>query len=273
MKANKAERPNRLGLKVVPGLLALLAAVAGLVFAGEKLRAVYIEQCVIADMKRQVAIDCVPGKMVQPGTIAEEFGLRVGANLACIDFAKKRRDLLARIPNLRAIQIARTLPDKVRITAEERTPIAKLALSGSRNPTGRVVDAEGVVFVWHRGTQTLPTICEPTPPGTQKGQRVAGRSLAALRLVEACRQPEFLELGVLEVDASRHDFLLATLGNYSKVKILWKEMDAATADSRADLERRLTQLRDVIRSRVAADAVIWNATIPDRIFADTQGKL
>ena len=44
--------------------------------------------------------------------------------------------------------------------------------------------------------------------------------MAALRLVEVCREAEFLELGLLEVDTSKHDFLFATLGNYSKLKIL-----------------------------------------------------
>ena len=95
----------------------------------------------------------------------------------------------------------------------------------------------------------------------------------ALRLVEACREPELLELGLLEVDTSKHDFLVATLGNYSKVKILWEEMDESTPVARQDLVVRLTLLRDTIRSRIAPNAVIWNATIPNRIFADTQETL
>ena len=50
-------------------------------------------------------------------------------------------------------------------------------------------------------------------------------------------------------------------------------MDDPTPASQADLRSRLTQLRDAIRSRVATTAVIWNATIPNRIFADTQEAL
>ena len=96
--------------------------------------------------------------------------------------------------------------------------------------------------------------------------------MAALRLVEVCREAEFLELGLLEVDTSKHDFLFATLGNYSKLKILWTGMDDPTPESAADLRKRLTQLRDAIRAKVVPNAVIWNATIPDRIFLDTQEK-
>ena len=49
-------------------------------------------------------------------------------------------------------------------------------------------------------------------------------------------------------------------------------MDDPTPESAADLRKRLTQLRDAIRAKVVPNAVIWNATIPDRIFLDTQEK-
>ena len=114
---------------------------------------------------------------------------------------------------------------------------------------------------------------EALPPGTPRGQRITRRTLAALRLIEVCREPAFLELGVLEVDVSKPDYLIATLGNYSRVKIAWEGMDEETPASRADLVRKLGLLRMAIRSRVAADAVIWNATMPDTVTGDTQKKL
>ena len=158
------------------------------------------------------------------------------------------------------------------VTAEERTPVARMELRGKNVLSGRVVDTEGVVFLWQRGTETLPTIREARVP-TPKGQRITRRTLAALRLVEICREPEFAELGILEVDVSKPDFLLATLGNYATVKIAWEGMDEQTPASHGDLVRKLELLRKAIRSRVAADAVIWNATMPDTITGDTQKKL
>ena len=163
--------------------------------------------------------------------------------------------------------------NKVVISADERAPVARMGLKGKGNVTGRVVDTEGMVFIWQRGTQTLPTIRETQAPGTPKGQRITGRTLAALRLIEACREPDFTEFGVLEVDVSKPDFLVATLGNYSTVKIAWEGMDDQTPASRADLVRKLTMLRKAIRSQVAPDAVIWNATMPDEITGDTQKRL
>ena len=271
MKATKIERPSRTGLIVTTVLVVLVALGIGCVLGYDKLRGVYLEQCVIADMASQVEISA--GKMVHPSTIAEFLGLRAGANLALIDFSAKREELLAKVPNLREVRISRRLPDRVVISTDERTPVARMGLKGKGAVTGRVVDTEGMVFIWQRGTQTLPTIREPQAPGTPKGQRITRRTLAALRLIEACREPEFAEFGILEVDVSKPDFLLATLGNYSTVKIAWEGMDEQTPASHDDLVRKLGLLRKAIRSRVAPDAVIWNATMPDTVTGDTQRKL
>ena len=271
MKVNKIERPNRGGLALTAVIVLLVILGLGAVLGYEKLRDLYLEQCVITDMPSQVRISS--GKMVHPSTIAEELGLRPGANLALIDFTAKREELLAKIPNLRRIRIERHLPDKVVVTAEERTPVARLGLRGKNAVTGRVVDTEGMVFLWQRGTQTLPTIREATPQGTPKGQSITGRTLAAIRLIEACGEPDFAELGILEVDVSKPDYLLATLGNYSRAKIVWEGMDDESPASRADLMRKLGLLRMAIRSQVASDAVIWNATMPNTVTGDTQRKL
>jgi len=272
MKANKIEhnRHRKLIAACVVFIL-LFALIGGLKLGYDRLLALCQDECVIRDMATQVEI--TSGKMVPASTIAEELGLKIGTNLAAIDFSDKRKALLEKIPNLRAVRISRRLPDKVIVVAEERTPIARMGIRGKRVVTGRVVDTEGVVFICQRGTQSLPTIYEPQEPGTRKGEHVKSRTLAALRFIETCREPDFLELGVLDVDTSKHDFLVATLGNYSKVKILWEGMDESTAASRKDLTARLTRLRDAIRSKVAPETVIWNATIPGEIFADTQGKL
>jgi len=270
MKPNSIEKDRHVGMLATLAVI-LGALVVGAFVGADKLRSLYLEQSVITDMAAQVTI--TSGKMVKADVIAENLGLRVGANLATIDFAEKREKLLERVPNLLSIHVSRKLPDKITVTAEERVPIARLEAPGSRKASGRVVDTEGMVFIWQRGTQTLPIIRENQTPGLPKGHRIKGRANAALRLIEACREPELLELGILEVDTTKHDFLVATLGNYSKVKILWEDMDEPTPDSHANLVRRLTNLRDAIRSRISPDTVIWKATIKNRIFADTQEKL
>ena len=174
----------RRGPVVVAAVVAVVLALVGGALGFGKLRDIYLEQCVVTDMAEQVSI--TSGKMVKADVIAENLGLRKGVNLALIDFAEKRRELLSRIPTLRTVSITRRLPNRVEITAEEREPLAKMALRGRRGVTGRVVDVEGMVFPCLRGTQLLPAIVE-TPPGTAIGHMLKGRSLAALRLLEACQ--------------------------------------------------------------------------------------
>lgn len=265
MKVNKIEH-KRHWTRLITALVSVVVLGVGAVIAADKLHDIYLEQCILDNPSAQVTIAC--GKMVKANIIAENLGLCKGANLATINFAKKREELLAQIPNLRSVRITRRLPNKINVVTEERIPVARIIVKGNRNDIGRVVDTEGVVFFWLRDTQGLPVIREAQQ--TPKGRCISGRARAALRLIEACSEPELIELNVLEVDTLKRDFLTATLGNYSRVKILWENMDGD--DSRDDLMPRLRNLRDAIRSNVAPRGVIWNATIPNRIFADTQEK-
>ena len=276
MKANRVERSGRRSAYAIIALVVIAAIATGVLLGYEKLRDMWLEQCIVRDFNEQVEI--VAGTMVKADVIAGEFGLKNGANLALIDFDAKRKAILEKIPNLKAVSIARRMPDKVAIVTEERVPIARMDIHGSRKTSGKVVDSEGVVFMCQRGTRLLPVVREPIAPGTPPGRRLAGRTRAALELIETCRDGEFQELGILEVDASSPDYLLATLGaNYTKLKIAWEGMDQdSTPASRASLKRQLKHLVQAMRSRVGEDAVVWNATDfskPGRIYADTKGKL
>lgn len=275
MKVNKIER-SRKPLMITLGVLIVLGAIVSALAIGySSLRDLYLEQCVVRDMNTQVSI--TSGKMVKADVLAENFGLRNGANLALIDFAKKRNEILKKIPNLRTISISRKLPDKVSITAEEREPIARLSVHGRKTETGKVVDREGVVFLCQRGTQLLPLIREATGRVTAVGHRLEKRSLAALMLIDACREVDFQELGILEVDISTPDYILATLGgSYARAKLAWEDMDEATPAAGASLNLQLSRLLKALRSRVGEGAKVWNATEfshPGRVYADTKESL
>jgi predicted small integral membrane protein len=145
-----------------------------------------------------------------------------------------------------------------------------------RTATGRVVDAEGVVFIRQAGTQLLPTIFERESRFTKPGQRLSGRALAALRLLEFCRDGEAAKLGIQRVNATRPDDLVAILGNYSQAKIAWEGMDAPTAETRAAMEKQVTHLVQAFQTRLATPSngvvstVTWNATEPGVVYADTK---
>jgi len=271
MKENKKRPDFRRRTVFIVSLVLVISLGVCAVLGYEKLRAIWLEQCVITDMEKQVSI--ADGKMVKADVLADNFGLRPGANLALIDFAAKREEILAKIPNLRSVSIRRHLPGRVTITSEERTPIARLNLRGRKDVSGKVVDTDGVVFIWQRGTSALPTIREGRAPGAAAGARLTGRAAAALRLIEKARDPAFSELGLLEVDIGHPDFLTATIGDYSVVKIAWDNMDEPTAATERALQRTLRHLTSAIRSRVATGTVVWNATDPSgRIYADSKGN-
>jgi hypothetical protein len=274
MKKNKIEKKT--GLRGFVALLAILlvAAIAiGLFMAYSTLRDMWLEQCVITNGAEQIQV--TSGKLVKADTIADAFGLRNGANLALIDFAARRRDVLndPRYAAIRDISIERSLPNKVSISVVEREPVVRMNIRGQKPDTGHVADADGVVFTRRRGTGLLPIVREPQAPGTAVGKQLSGRALAALRLVETCRLPELQELGLLEVDISKQDFLCATLGDYSTAKIAWPGMDDPDSSSLADLFITLRNLRDAIRSKVGQGVKTWNATSKEYIYADTKEKI
>lgn len=276
MKGNKIKnKKRRNGMAAVLVITALVLLVAGTVTAYRELRALWIEQFRVTDISEQVLISS--GKMVKADVVAENFGLRNGTNLALIDFDEKRRKVLEKIPNLKSISVVRRQPGTVTIVTEERVPIARMNVRRSRSDSGRVVDSEGVVFLCSRGTRMLPVIREASAPGTGPGKILEGRAAAALLLIDICRDPEFQELGILEVDISKQDFLMATLGgDYSTVKIAWEGMDTPSPASKAALARRLKHLLEAIRSRVGHGAVTWNVTDltnPGRIYADTKNNI
>ena len=270
MKKNNIRRRGT--TLAVAGFLATLAVVGALAFGYGELKAIYHEQFVVEDMSAQV--DVVSGKMVKADVLTESLGIRKGANLAEIDFREKRREVLRRIPTLREISIVRRQPGSVAIRAVERTPAVRLNVVGRKAPSGRVADADGVAFDCARGTQSLPTIREAHAQLTPAGTPLRGRVRAALDLVLASRESEFADLNILEVDTSKKDFLVATLGDYSRAKICWEDMDESTPASRAALNVRLAGLAKAVRSRCdGLKAVIWDATLPDYVYANTLEKL
>lgn len=274
MKTNKIQHNKRKGVLIATGV-ALTGILLLALFVGfEKLRDLWLEQCLVRDMDRQVTIHA--GKMVKSEVIAEKFGLQTGANLALIDYQAKRAETLASIPNLRDIRIRRHLPDRVTIDIEERVPVARIGLRGQKKDAGKVVDMDGVVFRYFRNTQLLPIIRENSAPGTAIGKRVPARILSALQFIDVSHNPEFQDIGILDIDTASPDYLFATINtgsNYARLKLAWEGMDTISPASRASLTRQLTHLKQAIFSRIGSNAVLWNATEPGRIYADTKGKL
>ena len=271
MKANKRQSiKGKWSIVAFCAVVVLMALFVGVMMAYNKLRDLYLEQCVIVDVTRQVEISS--GKMVKGDIIAEEFGLRNGANLGMIDYDEKRKAILKKIPNIRSIVVTRHLPDRVTIQVEERRPVVRMNVVGARKETVRVADTDGMVFRCQRNTGLLPIVREHREKVTAIGSELKGRSLAGLRLWEVAHEGDAaavgVKLGILEVDASHPDYLVATLGDYSQAKIAWEGMDQPTESNRKNLEMRLKMLREALGAAKGLNVRVWNVTLDNRVYAD-----
>lgn len=258
--------------KIVLGVIAAVALVAlavGAVAWFRSMRQTWLEQCVVTDPARQVEV--ITGSHVKRSVILEGFGLKEGVNLAQVDFAARRGDLLEKVPNIRSLSITRHLPDSVVISVVEREPLAKVEVKGVKKSSGLVVDSEGVVFRRRGGTtDLLPTIVEARQPGTQPGKSLEGMTRSALELLALCREEDFSGFNVTRVDVSNRDYLLADISNGQQAKIAWDGIKAPDSVSRQNMRERVGALRYALLTGVGQRAIIWNATQPGHITADTK---
>ncbi len=287
---------------LVLGATLLAALATGVCIGYTELRGVYREQFAILDPESQVTIVVPPARQgfgetkppLAPETVVALFGLKAGANLAEIDFAALRARILAEQHAIKDISIhlqptsrlaragaPRPREDLMHVTiaAKVRDPVAILSYPGD-TALRTVVDAEGIAFEKRFDPKFLPRILEREPTRTKPGQRISGRGLAALRLVDYCQQtasPEdaFMpggDIRIREVDIASPDYLLAWLSNGHKAKFVWEGMDDQLPGSQKAMVRQVENLRKAIKTGLATSSyttsITWNATLPNRIFAD-----
>ena len=250
-------------------MYAIIAAVAlatlgmtlwGLSAGYDALMSLYDEQCRVIDSDVDVAVVITgSAKMVHRDLVTDFFGLTNGANLATIDFKGKRDDLL-KTPNIRDVRIERRMPNRVTIEVIEREPIARVAGHSRHASIGRVTDSEGVVFRFQRNIAALPIIREAEQTNTTPGQKLLGTAAAAVHLVGAASgAPELGDFRILEIDTSPRDYLLLTLGNYSRAKFAWEHMGQDDAVSRKSLKEQLIRLVRAMETHLTPGTTLWNA--------------
>ena len=260
---------------VAAAAVAVVALViCGAAMAFNRLVAVYERQCCLTDAGEQVEI--ITGKILPARLFINHFNLTNGVNLAQIPFAELRERLIRDMPNLRDIKIVRTVPNRVRIEISERIPVVRVLGAGANANPNYTADSEGKVF-WYprRDTTLLPIIREVKKNTSTAGASLSGMSMAALRLLEAASDPEFAALKIQEVDTFKQDYLFATLGDSSRAKIAWEDMESNSKASRESLHRQLKRLSQAMKSNVAAGTKLWNATdygVPGRIYANDPTK-
>ena len=250
-------------VKVALALAVCAAVLAGGAWGGWALFNAYYfrgqELFVLRDVRNNVAI--TTGKTLTPDLVCEVLELKEGKNLFSIPIEQKRRELLEQAPNIREITSVRRMPDKMKITIIEREPIARVGSNG------RVVDEEGVVFIRYAGTGGLPMIKGSDEFSQIKpGERLRGTEMAAVRLVNNTLRPE-CKLRLLAVDAAKEDYLLLTFSDYRQARFAWEGMQDEQKNTAAKMQFHFDNLAKAMESVIGKPRLMWDATLPGRIFA------
>ena len=247
------------------------------------LREVWREQFRVQDSAIDVVVTS-SGKNVTPATIVYYFGLTNGANLATIPYDELRKSLIARIPNIHDISIERRLPRRVTVDVREREPAVRIAPPKGASDSGLVADYDGVVFRTYN-SPPLPIIRESSDIRHTAGHRLEGHARAALQLVHLLAEvadgksdapPALADLRVLELDTSKKDYLLVTLGDYSTAEIAWDHMGEDSEIAHQSLRRQLVHLAQAIATRLTPRATRWIATEYEkggRVYAADPARL
>ena len=242
----------------------------GLFVAFVALRGIWLEQFRIRS-KDDEAIAVVvtsSGKNVHPDTIKLYFGLTNGANLATIPYEELRTRAISKYPAIDDIKIERRLPLRVTVTVEERKPAVRIVPPKGKPESGLVADFDGVVFRTFN-CPPLPVIREANESHCKPGARLEGHARAALQLVQLLSEDdgaksgaasELSNLRVREVDTSKKDYLLVTLGDYSTAEIAWDHMGEDSETAQQSLRRQLVHLAQAIAAHLTPRTTRWIAT-------------
>ncbi len=87
--------------------------------------------------------------------VLDAAGIAAGVNILRIDLEQVRDDVLAALPQVRAVEVVRDLPDRIALSVVERYPVAWLGdIERPRDPQKRrggwLLDSEGIVLECER---------------------------------------------------------------------------------------------------------------------------
>ena len=273
VKIGKDQTRTRLRrLRFVLAVVLAVGAILLAVKAGERMCAAWNAQFAVEDVLSQVTIRSTPH--ISDEMVRQAFGLTNGCNLATIDFAACRRRTLERQPLIRSIVIDRR-GKTLEIAVEERKPVARINLETRRIARGGkvseihlwdAVDSEGVVFSFNRRDTVFMPAIKGLPAAVRRGDRISGRALSALRMIEVCAANRDLAvIGLDSVSVANSTYMQACTKDYSIVKIDWQLLDDPSDPHQERLRRVLANLRDTIEKRLTPPRCTYTISGLDRV--------
>lgn len=282
-----AEPASFTAVKMTVLAVALAGAAYGAYKLVSRLHSRWVAQYVVHDVKAPGVVEVHTTPHLTEEQIRDLFGLTNGCNLALIDFDEMRSEILRREPIIKSLSVTKRLPNSVSITAEERKPVVRVnyQVEVMKTADGRsrrherwdVADSEGVVFRFSRkDSQLLPRIKGGPNPPVERGGRLTGKALAALRLVEVCSSKEFAGMNFDEIDISGASYLKAHFGaptgEGNVLCVDWNFMGGADDDPTPRLKTAVQKVRQSIATRLPGPMCIYTVTDTDRVIVQSADK-
>ncbi|MBN1558298.1 MAG: FtsQ-type POTRA domain-containing protein [Lentisphaerae bacterium] len=193
-------------------------------------------------------LDIAPGRVITEPLIREYTGLHEGMNLFAADIASIRRGFLRRTPVVKAMTVARLLPDTLQVAVTERQAVARLGRRGTL-----VTDGSGMVFSQHTGKKYLPVLIGLDGSQLRPGRRFGGLALDAARVLDMCERTGLdREVIITAIDvrgnfSGREQALRLYLAGGTTVDLWWVRGEADGTAPAEDLQARLVFLRGLMR--------------------------
>jgi hypothetical protein len=187
----------------------------------------------------------IDGHSITEQHMRDYTGLAEGMNSFAINLGRLHDEVLRKAPNVRSMALARRLPDTIVIEVAERITLAKIG----RWPGVLGVDRDGWLFTLRAGGREVPALSGLATALLRPGARIDASAFPALELIDACNRSRFAEqVKIASVDVSRKECLEVYLGEGERVRLSWEGMDTPTPTSRQNLDHKLAQLAQALRT-------------------------
>jgi len=186
-------------------------------------------------------LDIEPGVLYTPSALADILQLEKGHNIFTVcDIAERRRFLLQAGHAVKEVSLTRVLPDRLVVRTVEREPVARIA-----GDAHLLVDGEGVVFAggWAAPLPGISGAGNPLEPGA----RLRNMGLAAAVFARVLRATG-VNLPVLNIDASKEDYIVLTLPNSRKILLAWEGIGGAGPGGEEALREHLGAVASLVEN-------------------------
>ena len=85
-------------------------------------------------------------------------------------------------------------------------------------------------------------------------------------MIHSTLRPE-CSVRLLAVDAAKLDYLMLTFSDYRQAKFAWQGMSDDLKETDLRMQRHFDNLVKAMESEIGKPRMMWDATLPERVFA------